>query len=216
MAVVSGRHVLAGGEGLAGDDLVLRDLHDLLCPRVGDVHQDKRWSMAGGEVWRRPCRCARDPGEGPANMEGQGAHEHRERVGMLFPYSIWSETGRRVVLDGGVGVGFLPAVMAAGVMRARAMEGGEGGAGSLQGNDVVMLVPLVGVEGSCTGGSTGGQAAAEERACRRCGPTVLVEEIGIGSLGELRWVTAVLLLHWNGVVAVNDDQGRRRGSGEGR
>jgi hypothetical protein len=34
------RHVLAGGEGLAGDDLVLRDLHDLLSSRVGDVHQD--------------------------------------------------------------------------------------------------------------------------------------------------------------------------------
>jgi hypothetical protein len=49
-------------------------------------------------------------------MEGQGAHEHQERVGMLFPYSIWSETERRVVLDGGVGIGFLPAVMAAGVL----------------------------------------------------------------------------------------------------
>jgi hypothetical protein len=78
-------------------------------------------------------------------MEGQGAHEHRERVGMLFPYSIWSETGRRVVLDGGVDVGFLPAAMAAGVLRARATEGGEGGAGSLQGDDVVLLVLLVGV-----------------------------------------------------------------------
>jgi hypothetical protein len=40
-AVASGRRVLAGGEGLAGDDLALRDLHDLLCPRVGDVRQDK-------------------------------------------------------------------------------------------------------------------------------------------------------------------------------
>jgi hypothetical protein len=59
-------------------------------------------------------------------MEGQGAHEYRERLGMLFPYSIWLETERRVVLDGGMGVGFLPAAMAAGVLRARATEGGEG------------------------------------------------------------------------------------------
>jgi hypothetical protein len=36
-----------------------------------------------------------------------------------------------------------------------------GGAGSLQGDDVVLLVPLVGVERPCTDGSTGGRAAAE-------------------------------------------------------
>jgi hypothetical protein len=87
-------------------------------------------------------------------MEGQGAHEHRERVGMLFPYSIWSETERRVMLDGGMGVGFLPAVMAAGVLRATATEGGEGGARSLQGNEVVLLVPLVRVRRLCNGGAT--------------------------------------------------------------
>jgi hypothetical protein len=61
------RHVLAGGEGLAGDDLVLRDLHALLSSRVGDVHQDKQRSMAGSDELRRPCRGARGPGEGPAN-----------------------------------------------------------------------------------------------------------------------------------------------------
>jgi hypothetical protein len=38
---------------------------------------------------------------------------------MLSPCLIWSETGRRVVLDGGVNVGLLPAAMAAGVLRAR-------------------------------------------------------------------------------------------------
>jgi hypothetical protein len=32
----------------------------------------------------------------------------------------------------------------------------------------------------------------EERARRRCGLAVLVEEIGIGSLGELRWIVGVL------------------------
>jgi hypothetical protein len=149
-------------------------------------------------VWWRPWWRARGLGKGPANMEGQGAHEHRERVGMLFPYSIWSGTGRRVVLDGGMDVRFLPAVMAAGVLRARAMEGGEGGAGSLQGDVVVLLVPLVGVERSCIGGSMGGRAAEEEGARRRCGPAVLVEETGIGSLGELWWVTAVLLVLWIG------------------
>jgi hypothetical protein len=88
-------------------------------------------------------------------MERQGAHEHQERLGRLFPYSIWSETGRRVVLDGRVDVGFLPAAMAAGVLRARATEGGEGGARSLQ------------VERSCTGGSTRSRAAVELEAHRR-------------------------------------------------
>jgi hypothetical protein len=73
------------------------------------------------------------------------------------------------VLDGGVDVGFLPAAMAAGVLRARATEGGEGGAGSLQGDAVVLMVPLVEVERPCTGGSTEGRAAAELEAHRRCG-----------------------------------------------
>jgi hypothetical protein len=88
---------------------------------------------------------------------------------MLSPCSIWSETGQRVVIDGGVDLGLLPVVMAAGVLRARAMEGGEGGAGSLQGDDVVLLVSLVEVERSCTGGSAGGRAAAKLKAHRRCG-----------------------------------------------
>jgi hypothetical protein len=35
--VTFGRRVLAGGKGLAWDDLVLHDLHDLQCLRVGDV-----------------------------------------------------------------------------------------------------------------------------------------------------------------------------------
>jgi hypothetical protein len=175
---------------------VLRGLQRLLVTVVGDVLEKSRQSMAGNEEWRRPCWGARHPGEGPANMEGQGAHEHCESTGMLSPCSIWSETGQRVVIDGGVNLGLLPAAMAAGVLRARATEGGEGGAGSLQGDDVVLLVPLVEVERSCTGGSTGGRAAAEEGACRQCGPAVLVEGTETGSLGELRWVTVVLLVLW--------------------
>jgi hypothetical protein len=110
------RRVLTGGKGLAGEDLVLRDLHDLLSSRVGDVHQDKRRSMAGGDGWRWPCRGARGAGEGSASTDHKGTHEHHRSVGILSLCLIWSETGRRVVLDGGVDVGFLPAAMAAGVL----------------------------------------------------------------------------------------------------
>jgi hypothetical protein len=46
-----------------------------------------------------------------------------------------------VVVDGEVNFRLLPAAMAAGVLRAGVTEGGEGGAGSLQGDDVVLLVP---------------------------------------------------------------------------
>jgi hypothetical protein len=58
--------------------------------------------------------------------------------------------------------------MAVGVLRARATEGGEGGAGSLQGDEVVLLAPWVGVERLCTGRSAEGRAAAEEGARRSC------------------------------------------------
>jgi hypothetical protein len=68
-----------------------------------------------------------------------------------------------------VNFGLLPAAMAVGVLRAGVMEGGEGGVESLQGDDVVVLLPLVGVERLCTDGSTRGRAAAELGAHRRCG-----------------------------------------------
>jgi hypothetical protein len=112
--------------------------------------------MAGGEVWRRPCRRAHGSGKGLVNMGEHGAHEHRESTGMLSPCSIWTETGQRVVIDGGVDLGFLPAAMAVGILQARATEGGEGGAGSLQGDEVVLLAPWVGVERLCTGWSAEG------------------------------------------------------------
>jgi hypothetical protein len=86
-----------------------------------------------------------------------------------------------------------------GVPWAGTAEDSEEGAGSLQGDDVVLLVPLVGVVRPCTGGSTGGQAAAEEGARRRCSLAVLVEEMEIGLLCELLWVVAMLLRHWIGV-----------------
>jgi hypothetical protein len=82
---ISVHSILAGGGVLGGDDLVLRDLQVLRCPQVGDVHQDQRRSTAGGEGWRRPCRGVVVPGEGPVNMEKQGAHEHRGSAEMLPP-----------------------------------------------------------------------------------------------------------------------------------
>jgi hypothetical protein len=54
------------------------------------------------------------------------------------------------------------------------------------------MVLLIGAERACIGGSMGGRAAAEEWARRHCGLAVLVEEIGIGSLGELQWIVGVL------------------------
>jgi hypothetical protein len=58
--------------------------------------------------------------------------------------------------------------MAAGVLQAGATEGGVGGVGLLQGDDVVLMISLVGVEGSGTGGSTRGRAAVEEGARWSC------------------------------------------------
>jgi hypothetical protein len=66
------------------------------------------------------------------------------------------------VIDGGVELGFSPAAMVVRVLQARETEGGEGGAGSLQEDDVVLVVPLIGAERPCIGGLTGGRAAAEE------------------------------------------------------
>jgi hypothetical protein len=140
------RRVLAGDEGLAEGKWVLHDLQDLLFTRVGDVHQEVWWSMAGGDGLRRPCRVARSPSEGPANTDHQGMHEHHKSVEMLSPCLIWSETGRRVVLDGGVDVGFLPAAMAAGVLRAGATEGGGEVVEELQGDVEKLGVEAIGVE----------------------------------------------------------------------
>jgi hypothetical protein len=66
--VTSGWHVLTGGEGLAGEELVPHDLHDLMCSQVGDVHQNKRRSMAGDDGWRRPWRRVIVPGEELVNV----------------------------------------------------------------------------------------------------------------------------------------------------
>jgi hypothetical protein len=126
-------------------------------------------STAGDEQWRRPRRGVVVPGKGPVNTGEQGTHEHRGSVGMLSPNSIWTEVGRRGVIDGGVELGFPPAAMVAGVLQARAMEDGEGVAGSLQEDDVVLTVLLIGAGRPCIGGLTGGRVVAALEAHQRCG-----------------------------------------------
>jgi hypothetical protein len=87
------------------------------------VLEEQWWSMAGGERWRQPRRRVCVPGEGPANMDGGGAHEHSGSVGMQFQYLIWSEMGRKGVVDGEVDLGLSPAAMAA----RRSVDWGVGG-----------------------------------------------------------------------------------------
>jgi hypothetical protein len=98
-AVAFDRRVLTSGEGLAEGKWVLHDPQDMLFLLVGDVHQEKRWSMAGGEEWRLPWRRAHVPGEGSVNVDGWGAHEHRGGVGVRLRYLIWPEVGRKGVVD---------------------------------------------------------------------------------------------------------------------
>jgi hypothetical protein len=98
---------------LAGEEPVLYDLQNLLSLGVGDVLEEQRQSMAGGDGWRRPWQRVSVPGEGPANMDEQGTQEHHGSVGTHFPCPIWSEMGQKVVLDGGA---------------ARVLTGGDGGA----------------------------------------------------------------------------------------
>jgi hypothetical protein len=68
--------------------------------------------MAGGERWRRPWRRVCVPCEGPANLDDWDTHEHCGSVGMRFQYPIWSEMGRKGVVDGEVDLGLSPAAMA--------------------------------------------------------------------------------------------------------
>jgi hypothetical protein len=109
---VSFQCVLAGGEVIGGEEQALHDLQDLLITMVGDVHKKQWGSMASGEEWRRPWRCAHVPGEGSANVSGWDMHEHRGGMGVRLPYLIWLEVGRKGVVDGGA---------------ARVFTGGDGG-----------------------------------------------------------------------------------------
>jgi hypothetical protein len=76
------RCVLASSEVLGGERQALHDLQDPQITMVGDVYKKQWWSMAGGERWRRPWRRISIPGEGPANVDEQGAHKHRGDVGV--------------------------------------------------------------------------------------------------------------------------------------
>jgi hypothetical protein len=76
------RHVLAGGEVSGGEGQAQHGLRDRWCLLVGDVLEEQWWSMAGGKEWRRPWRRAHVPGEGPVNVDEQGAHKHRGDVGV--------------------------------------------------------------------------------------------------------------------------------------
>jgi hypothetical protein len=72
------RHVLVGGEVSGGEGQAQHGLRDRWCLLEGHVLELQWWSMAGGEEWRR----AHIPGEGPVNIDEQGAHKHRGDVGV--------------------------------------------------------------------------------------------------------------------------------------
>jgi hypothetical protein len=72
--------------------------------------------------------------------------------------------------------------MASGVLQVRAMEGGEGVAGSLQEDDVVLMVPLIGAGRVCIDGSTRGRAAAEGES------SSVLQSDGSGE-GKRDWIT---------------------------
>jgi hypothetical protein len=79
---------------------------------VGDVLKEQWQSKVGDERWRRPWRRVIVPGEGPANMDGQGVHKLRESAGMLLQYLIGLKMGQKGVIDGGA---------------VRVLTGGDGG-----------------------------------------------------------------------------------------
>jgi hypothetical protein len=108
VTVAFDRRVLASDEG----KWVLHDLQDEVHMLVGGGHEERRRNKVDGEEWRQPWRRVRVPDEGPANMEGWSAHEHRRVVGMLFRYLIWLEVGQKGVVD---------------VEVARVFTGGDGG-----------------------------------------------------------------------------------------
>jgi hypothetical protein len=73
------------------------------------------------------------------------------------------------VIDGGVELGFSPAMAATGVLQDGAAKGSEGGAGSLQEVDVVLMALLVVAKRPCIGRSTRSRAAAVLGVHRSCG-----------------------------------------------
>jgi hypothetical protein len=85
LSMATGRsvqHVLAGDGVSGGEGQAQNGLWDRWCLLVGDVLEEQWWSMAGGEEWRRLWKRAHIPGEGPVNVDEQGAHKHRGDVGV--------------------------------------------------------------------------------------------------------------------------------------
>jgi hypothetical protein len=72
--------------------------------------------------------------------------------------------------------------MVTGVLQVRAMEGGEGVVGSLQEDDVVLMVSLIGAGRVCIDGSTRGRAAVEEES------SPVLRSGGSGE-GKRDWIT---------------------------
>jgi hypothetical protein len=187
---VSVRCVLAGGEVLGGEEQALHDLQDLLITTVGDVHKKQWGSMAGGEEWRRPWRRAHVPSEGPANVSGLDAHEHRGGVGVRLPYLIWPEVGRKGVVDGGAARVFHRRRWRHGILLAGVSEGSEEAARKLLQFDVVLLVPLTGVKRLYIDGEAERQRSFELTSA--AGDDVWARENEIGWAREHQWVMAVL------------------------
>jgi hypothetical protein len=132
------------------------------------------------------------------NMDRQGAHKHRGNEGMLLQYLIGPEMGQKGVIDRGA---------------VRVFTGGDGGTAFCRlGCQKVVKeeqncfwemtwccwCSWLGLRGSVAAGRRRGRAGGGTGARRRCGPAIPVEEIGIDSLGELRWVVAVLFVLWIG------------------
>jgi hypothetical protein len=111
--------------------------------------------------------------------------------------------------------------MAARLLQAGVPEGGGEVVEELLRVGVVLLMPLAGRGRLCIGGLTGGRAAAELGAHRRCGRRgwSAWERNWMGCRAPVgRGGAAAALDRGSGltVVAVDDDQGQRRRSGEGR
>jgi hypothetical protein len=131
-------------------------------------------------------------------MDGQGTHKHHGKEGMLLQYLIGPEMGQKGVIDGGA---------------VRVFTGGDGGtvfcrlgcwkAVKKERNRFWEMMwccwsSWLWLRGSVAAGRRRGRADGGTGARRRCGPAIPVEEIGIDSLGELRWVAAVLFVLWIG------------------
>jgi hypothetical protein len=125
-------------------------------------------------------------------MDEQGDHKHHGSEGMLLQYLIGPEMGQKGVIDGGAvrvftGGDRLGCRKAVKEERDRFWE-----------MTWCCWCSWLGLRGLVATGRRRGRAGGGTRARRRRGPAIPVEEIGIGLLGELRWVAGVLFVLWIG------------------